>query len=146
MKIRIENSNAGFTDDVMNIIIENEECKWPNLKQLIEAKTDLKFRIKDEQQSKELQEFFFALDVYWHYGDKQLWDLKERNLISSFYGKKYCLLCDNEDDFIRNDAQAFDLENDCLVEEETIKRIKFNKTNLRIIEIEKILNKIKEDQ
>ncbi len=248
MKIRIENSNAGFTDDVMNIIIENEECKWPNLKQLIEAKTDLKFRIKDEQQSKELQEFLSDLGVYWadeekgvckyldkpylhcgrlrgnglplyskiciSYNDTELefktpqgnlefdfandclieeckWpnlkkliedkiplkfrikderhdrefqefmftlDVGWLNTGKCFYSTNYPTTISfgafypdqpSKVSLFFNGISSekfFDFANDCLVEEKTIKRIKFNKTNLRIIEIEKILNKIKEDQ
>ena len=120
------------------------------LKKLIKNKVPLKFRIKSEEQSKELQDFLFSHSIYWVDGDKIVCETHWTFLFLGYDDDYYLTLCheDVEDCCFKPfEGKEFDLANDCLVEEdETIKRIKFNKTNLHIIEIEKILNKIKEDQ
>lgn len=91
------------------------------LKQLVKDKVPLKFRIKNEQQSKELQDFFFALDVFWKDGDR---NVSETNKEFLFLGddsnnRYYLTMCDNNESccWLRSKCKEFDLENDCLVEE-----------------------------
>jgi hypothetical protein len=95
------------------------------LKQLIKDKVPLKFRIKDEQQSKELQEFLFAMDVGWG-----RW--KEITYVDSPFlfvgdqldqmGKYRLLHAPVTEIFDSYPAQEFDLKHDCLAEEIPIAR------------------------
>jgi len=89
------------------------------LKQLVKDKVPLKFRIKDEQQSKELQKFLFALDIGWATGSKEIKYLSKPYLFldkfwvfdySLFHGDDGCTSCDNN-------PKEFDLKNDCLVDD-----------------------------
>lgn len=98
------------------------------LKKLIQDKTPLKFRIKDEQQSKELQDFLFCC--------KRRWD----NWIVGVYCNLDSLFLSIDDEFIywiedssafdNNENQEFDLKNDCLVENKTDKYQTMRQTNL----------------
>ena len=94
-----------------------EECKWPNLKELIESRTSLKFRIKSEKQGNELQELMFSLGVYWHYGaEEKIINIEKRNLVCSYYLKQYCFICKNSCCFNEDESNLYDLDNDCLIE------------------------------
>lgn len=99
-----------------------EACKWPNLKKLVEGKTTtLKFRIKDAQQSKELQELLFALDVSWspHCDNFQYRHFHLEHLaIAVNFDRVYLYYLYDDAMFDRLSSKEFDLENDCLVEEE----------------------------
>lgn len=90
------------------------------LKKLIEAKTPLKFRVTS-QQSKELQEFLFALDIEWQSGNKNILCCYSKFIFleEGGWNKAYCITqeIDNYEYFKNHKAKAFDLEHDCLVED-----------------------------
>jgi len=101
-----------------------EECKWPNLKKLVEAKTELKFRINSPEQSKELQEFLFKNDVYWRDPIQDPLCLDAKFLFIGFkpndlYSTAYRITKEDSDEeyFENNYYREFDLENDCIIEE-----------------------------
>lgn len=103
-----------------------EECKWPNLKKLVDAKTPLKFRVKDAQQSRKVQAFLFYLGVRWRHTEDTC---HRKNFLYMFLG----CFCSSPDEYkiagCKSDSDTccfdneksteykeFDLENDCLVE------------------------------
>ncbi|MHA1447904.1 MAG: hypothetical protein ACTSP4_00590 [Candidatus Hodarchaeales archaeon] len=102
------------------------------LSRLIDDKASLKFRIKNKRQSKELQEFLFAKGVKWrgsgakvlHTTGKCLY-VDNAPLANS---AKYLLIYgyDNENLFENKNSKEFDLENDCLVEENDIEKFTLN--------------------
>lgn len=102
------------------------------LKKLVQDKIPLKFRIKDEQQSKELQEFLFTLGFGWvsafyERNEKKIIEDKHkivwctdkpflyfRQYISS--GDIFFIRWDDDPENFENDKiLEFDLENDCLI-------------------------------
>lgn len=94
-----------------------EECRWPNLKKLIEDKIPLKFRIKDERHDREFQEFMFTLDVGWLNKGKCFYSTNYPTTISfgAFYPdqpSKVSLFFNGI-----SSEKFFDFANDCLVEE-----------------------------
>ena len=101
-----------------------EESRWPNLKKLVEEKTDLKFRIKSPEQSKEFQEMLFRIGIKWHKGQDCPIRLEEKFLYLDDEDANNCP-CDydlmgdkqsNKNLFEQHKDQEYDLENDCLVE------------------------------
>ncbi|KKL69395.1 hypothetical protein LCGC14_2115400 [marine sediment metagenome] len=126
-----------------------QECKWSNLKKLVEDKTVLGFVVKDEKQGQEIQEFLFSLDVGWHFGAKEMMVLAGRNLICAFKNKTYCMYCDDNPGFLRYDPKEFDFENDRLIEEEEKTRTttEYSLYEREMLEqVSKILTNIKEDR
>ncbi len=92
-----------------------EECKWPNLKKLVEAKEGLSFKIKDEEQNIQLQKFLFAQGVCWDWDSFELRPDKDGYISLWNDGSDYsfvpCSYFDGEY------CKEYDLENDCLVEQ-----------------------------
>jgi len=141
------NREAKEFDIINDRIIQ--ECKWPNLKKLVEDKTVLGFVVKDEKQGQEIQEFLFSLDVGWHFGAKEMMVLAGRNLICAFKNKTYCMYCDDNPGFLRYDPKEFDFENDRLIEEEEKTRTttEYSLYEREMLEqVSKILTNIKEDR
>lgn len=123
-----------------------EECKWPNLKKLVESKTPLKFRVKDEKQSRELQKFLFLLDVSWIYGSTEVKKIHREGLTCAFYDETYGLFYDDDCGYQVDIPKGFDLDNDCLIKKEsppfTFKWRKLLSTNEKIDLIECKLSEI----
>ncbi len=95
-----------------------EPCKWPNLKKLVRAKVPLKFRIKDVQQSKELQDFLFDLDFSWPDGRKTPMYCEEKYIFIDYNYYRSPTL--NYFYFYTHDVKKFDLTNDCLLENDCL--------------------------
>lgn len=99
------------------------------LKQLVKDKVPLKFRIKDEQQFKELKDFLYALEV--DLLDNDSYELMYHDalddlhypifIITGITGFFYYMkeFHDKSEEHLFHDSknEEFDLENDCLVEE-----------------------------
>jgi hypothetical protein len=113
-------SNVGESKFDVDLSQFKEEPKYysETLKKLIEQKVNLKFRIKDEQQSKELQEFLFSLGVFWRDDCEKLIYLNHPFLWASGKGCEFAITSEPDDEawFRGSSAQEFDLEKDCLVE------------------------------
>ena len=105
------------------------------LKQLVKERVNLKFRIKDAQQFKEIQDFMFALDVFWVEEEKECLYLDEKIdflTIDNRYDNIYALICvpDSSDSSESSDLadkeserwfkelsiKEFSIDEDCLVE------------------------------
>lgn len=99
------------------------------LKKLVLDKTPLKFRIKDAQQSKEFQEFLFALNVNWGSNEKEIQSINTKFL---YYDPKYNHITrgDSEFNFIDHENSEFCLENDCVIEEKKDKYQTANKIEI----------------
>ncbi len=107
-----------------------EECKWPNLKKLVEAMTPLKFRIKDEDQGRELQEMLFCFECGWP--NPEMFVHTCSKVVQSTEDKPFLFLSDiiniynyraigymgeyGERFFNDHESKEYDLENDCLVD------------------------------
>lgn len=131
-----------------------EECKWPNLRKLIEAKTPLKFRIKNEEQKKEFQEFMFKQGVYWHDGSRSFYKTDAELFMletDGHYGFFICRLSSESYYFKNFNGKEFDLANDCFSEEEIEKARKevedslYESDRAMLEEVSKILMHIKEN-
>ncbi|KKN70243.1 hypothetical protein LCGC14_0432680 [marine sediment metagenome] len=134
--------NKEFSIDNDRLI---EECKWPNLKKLVENKVSLKFYIRDRNQYKDLIEFFKTLGVDFACDFKRQCCKYIVSKSTGFFDRYTAFSYGDYPIYHSIKAQEFDFENDCLVEEKIIKITWTDLERLFDIKFEDFKKSIKEN-